>query len=462
MLLRQSLTNGILAFRSHGLLNQPRNHVLKFKRKLQIKYGYSNVIVAANYNTFAKTLDKKTSLNDEMVSALDELKNYLDKVSKDSTYQAAAKDEVSDFFERLRVIMKVKEKNASPWLKEGIKRFNQIAETVLRTYDTEPLRVCVTGASGQIGYALLFRIASGQMFGPTTPIILHLLELPQVMPALKGVVMELEDCAFPLLKKVVATDNPDVAFEGVDWALLVGARPRTKGMERADLLKFNAEIFSAQGKSLNKFAKKENTRVVVVGNPANTNCLIAARNAPAIPPENFSAMTRLDHNRGLAQIALKTGCHVDDIKHFVVWGNHSTTQYPDVTHTMINGKPAKQVINDDKWIVETFIPTVQQRGAAIIAARNASSAASAASALVDHVRDLYVTSGGEWVSMSVHSHGEYGVTPGLYYSYPVVTKHCTYEIVKDLPIDPFSAERMEKTHQELLQERDAIASLLPK
>lgn len=202
--------------------------------------------------------------------------------------------------------------------------------------------------------------------------------------------------------------------------------------------------------------------MVVVGNPANTNCLIAARNAPAIPPENFSAMTRLDHNRGLAQIALKTGCHVDDIKHFVVWGNHSTTQYPDVTHTMINGKPAKQVINDDKWIVETFIPTVQQRGAAIIAARNASSAASAASALVDHVRDLYVTSGGEWVSMSVHSHGEYGVTPGLYYSYPVVTKHCTYEIVKDLPIDPFSAERMEKTHQELLQERDAIASLLPK
>jgi malate dehydrogenase len=249
------------------------------------------------------------------------------------------------------------------------------------------------------------------MFGLSRPVILHLLELPQVLPSLKGVVMELEDCAFPLLRKVVVTDNPDVAFEGVDWALLVGARPRTKGMERADLLKFNAEIFSAQGKSLNKFAKKQETFVVVVGNPANTNCLIAARNAPSIPPENFSAMTRLDHNRGLAQLVLKTGCQLEDIKHFVVWGNHSATQYPDITHTLIKGKPAKEVINDDKWITETFIPTVQQRGAAIIAARNASSAASAASALIDHVHDLYTTSAEEWVSMAVYSHGEYGNMP---------------------------------------------------
>jgi len=299
------------------------------------------------------------------------------------------------------------------------------------------------------------------MFGSSTPVILQLLELPQAMNSLKGVVMELDDCAFPLLRKVIATDDPNKAFEGVDWALLVGARPRSKGMERADLLKFNAEIFSIQGKSLDKWGKKDQTRVAVVGNPANTNALIASRNAPNIPPENFTAMTRLDHNRGLAQLAEKTGFKTTEIKRFSIWGNHSATQYPDISHTIIDGKSGREVIKDEKWIVDNFIPTVQQRGAAIIAARGASSAASAASSLVDHVRDWNVGTLGEWTSMAVYSRGEYGVTEGLYYSYPVVCANRRYEIIKDLPIDPFSAERMEKTHQELIQERDMVASLLP-
>ena len=324
----------------------------------------------------------------------------------------------------------------------------------------KPVKVAVTGASGAIGYALLFRIASGQLLGPNVPVELQLLELPGAMQALQGVVMELQDCAFPLLRGVSTYDDPEKAFSDIDYALLVGARPRSKGMERGDLLMANAEIFSAQGKALNKTAKKT-VKTLVVGNPANTNCMIAARNAPSIPAENFSAMTRLDHSRGLAQLALKTGTHVSQIENFAIWGNHSATQYPSIAHALIKGKSAADVINDQKWVVDTFIPTVQQRGAAIIAARGASSAASAAGAAIDHVHDLVNGTHGEWTSMAVLSNGEYGVTKGLYYSYPVVTLGGNYEIVHNLPIDPFSAERMELTHKELLSERDAVAKLLP-
>jgi malate dehydrogenase len=326
--------------------------------------------------------------------------------------------------------------------------------------DVKPVKVAVTGASGAIGYAMLFRIASGQLLGPNVPVELQLLELPAAMQSLQGVVMELQDCAFPLLRSVKTFEDPEKAFEDIDYALLVGARPRSKGMERGDLLLANAEIFSAQGKAMNKTAKKT-VKTLVVGNPANTNCLIAARNAPSIPAENFSAMTRLDHSRGLAQLALKTGKPVTAIENFAIWGNHSATQYPSVAHAIISGKPATEVINDEAWITDSFIPTVQQRGAAIIAARGASSAASAAGAAIDHVHDLVNGTHGEWTSMAVVSNGEYGVTKGLYYSYPVVTLGGQYEIVKGLPIDPFSAERMEITHKELLSERDGVAKLLP-
>jgi malate dehydrogenase len=331
---------------------------------------------------------------------------------------------------------------------------------VAASTDIAPVKVAVTGASGAIGYALLFRIASGQLLGPNVPVELQLLELPGAMGALQGVVMELQDCAFPLLRGVRTYEDPEKAFADIDYALLVGARPRTKGMERGDLLMANAEVFSTQGKALNKTAKKT-VKTLVVGNPANTNAMIAARNAPSIPAQNFSAMTRLDHSRGLAQLALKTKVHVTDIENFAIWGNHSATQYPSIAHALINGKPASQVIADDAWVVNNFIPTVQQRGAAIIAARGASSAASAAGAAIDHVHDLVNGTNGEWTSMAVVSKGEYGVTPGLYYSYPVVTLGGQYEIVNNLPIDRFSAERMEVTHKELLSERDAVAKLLP-
>jgi len=343
----------------------------------------------------------------------------------------------------------------------GLARVNAIFSSIHRAPRT-PLRVAVTGASGQIGYALLFRIASGAMFGPNTPVILQLLELPQAMNALKGVIMELRDCAFPLVHDIVATDSADRAFEGVDWALLVGASPRTKGMERGDLLQKNAQIFSEQGQALQKTAKGDETRVVVVGNPANTNALITQRNATNIPPENFAAMMRLDHNRGLSQIADKVHCTVDDISRFCVWGNHSATQYPDINHALIKGQPAASVIKDQKWVDSVFTPAVQQRGAAIIAARGSSSAASAAAALVENVYDWFVGTGGNWTSTAVYSHGEYGITKGLYYGYPVVyNDKQKWDVVKNLPITEAAAQKMEATHKELLAERDEVAKFLP-
>jgi malate dehydrogenase len=324
-----------------------------------------------------------------------------------------------------------------------------------------PIRVAVTGASGAIGYALIFRIASGAIFGPKTPIRLQLLELPQVMNSLKGVEMELRDCAFPTLTEVVLTDKPEVAFEGVDYALLVGAQPRTKGMERGDLLLKNAEIFSTQGKALNTVAKGKDTRIVVVGNPANTNALIASRNAPKIPPENFSAMTRLDHNRGLAQLAGKTGCRVTDIQNFIIWGNHSATQFPDIEHTTICGRPAPEVVNDNDWVVKTFIPAVQQRGAAIIAARGASSAASAGSSLINAVRNWHYGTSGRVTSAAHVSKGEYGVEPGLFFSYPVSYSDGQWSILNGLTQSAFAQEKMKVTEAELKSERDAVAKLLP-
>jgi len=328
--------------------------------------------------------------------------------------------------------------------------------------EAEPVRISVTGAAGQIGYSILFRIASGGMLGPKTPIILHLLELPQAQQALQGVVMELRDCAFPTLRNVVVTDSPEKAFEGVDYALLIGAQPRTQGMERGDLLKKNAEIFSVQGKALNKSGKGKDTRVLVVGNPANTNALIAQRNAPNIPAANFQAMTRLDHNRGLAQIAEKAGCKVDEIDRFVIWGNHSATQVPDINHATIKGKLAIDVL-DSKWVTDTFIPAVQQRGAAIIKMRGLSSAASAGSSAIDAIADWHYGTAGKWTSAAIVSKGEYGVEKGIVYSYPVVfNEKRQWEVVKNLPITNDAATRMETSHKELLSERDAIASLLPK
>jgi len=323
-----------------------------------------------------------------------------------------------------------------------------------------PVRVAVTGAAGQIGYATLFRIASGEMLGKDQPVILQLLELPQAINALKGVAMELEDCAFPLLRGIVQTSEEKQAFEGADYALLIGARPRSKGMERGDLLMANAAIFSSQGKALNAVANRDTLRVIVVGNPANTNCLIAARNAPNIDPKRFTAMTRLDHNRGLAQLASKTGCFVTDIEKFTIWGNHSATQYPDINNATIKGKLAKQVINDDKWVRDTFIPAVQQRGASIITARGLSSAASAGSSAIDHMRDWTHGTNGKWTSMAVYSDGSYGADEGLYFSFPVVCKNGNYEIVKDLKFDESSKERFEVTHKELLTEKAGVESML--
>jgi malate dehydrogenase len=323
----------------------------------------------------------------------------------------------------------------------------------------QPLNVAITGAAGQIGYALAFRVASGAMLGADQPVNLHLLEITPALPTLQGVVMELNDCAFPTLNKVIATDDARVAFKDCHAALLVGARPRGPGMERKDLLLANAQIFSAQGKALNDVAARD-VRVLVVGNPANTNALIAMKNAPSLKPQSFTAMTRLDHNRALSQLAEKTGAHVNDIQKMIIWGNHSATQYPDINHCFVKGQTARSLV-DAEWTEKTFIPTVQQRGAAIIKARGASSAASAASAAIDHIRDWFRGSAqGDWLSMGIPSDGSYGIPEGVIYSYPVVCRGGHYEIVQGLAIDEFSRKRMDATHQELLEERDGVKDLL--
>ena len=323
----------------------------------------------------------------------------------------------------------------------------------------DPVRVTITGAAGQIGYQLAFRIASGQMLGDDQPVILQLLEIPPALPALQGVVMELDDCAFPTLAGVVATDDPNVAFDGSEFALLVGARPRGPGMERKDLLEANAQIFSVQGKAVNEHANRD-IRVLVVGNPANTNALIASANAPDISPANFTAMTRLDHNRAMAQLAQKTGKHVKDIRCMTIWGNHSATQYPDIHHATVAGASAIDQV-DTNWLRDDFIPTVQQRGAAIIKARGASSAASAASAAIDHMHDWALgTADGDWVSMGIPADGSYGIEAGVIYSYPVRCSGGRYEIVQGLDVNEFSRERMLATETELREERAAIENLL--
>lgn len=322
-----------------------------------------------------------------------------------------------------------------------------------------PVRVAVTGAAGQISYYLIFRIASGSMLGPDQPVILQLLEIPQAMNALQGVLMELNDCAFPLVAGVIATDDPNVAFKDVEFALLVGSRPRGPGMERADLLKANAAIFSVQGKALNDHANP-NVKVLVVGNPANTNALITLKNAPKLNPRNITAMMRLDHNRSLSQIAEKTGSHSTKVEKMVVWGNHSATQYPDISYATVEGKPVKGLVSED-WNVSEFIPVVQQRGAAIIKARGASSAASAASAAVDHMRSWALGSKGQWVSMGVCSKGNpYGVDEDLIFSFPITTENGEWKIVPGLEISGFSKERIGQNEKELVGEREAIADLL--
>lgn len=323
----------------------------------------------------------------------------------------------------------------------------------------EPVRVAVTGAAGQISYSLLFRIASGQLLGVDQPVILQLLEIPPAMEALSGVVMELDDCAFELVQGIVATDDPNVAFKDVDYALLVGSRPRGPGMERKDLLEANAAIFSVQGKSLNDHASRD-VRVLVVGNPANTNSLIAQRNAPDLDPRNFTAMTRLDHNRAVTQLAQKTGNHVADVKGLAIWGNHSATQYPDISHASVDGTAADSLV-DQAWVEGTFIPTVQQRGAAIIKARGLSSAASAANAAIEHMRDWALGSDGEVVSMAVYSDGSYGIAEGLIYSFPCTCAGGDWAIVQGLAINDFSRGKMNGTEDELAEERDAVRDLLP-
>jgi len=323
-----------------------------------------------------------------------------------------------------------------------------------------PVRVTVTGAAGQISYSLLIRIASGQMLGPDQPVILQMLEITPALDALNGVAMELEDCAFPLLAGMVQTDDPNVAFKDTDYALLVGARPRGPGMERKDLLEANAAIFSTQGKAINDKASRD-IKVLVVGNPANTNALIAQRNAPDIDPRNFTAMMRLDHNRSLSQLASKTGKHNTDVKNMIVWGNHSATQFPDLHHATVAGTPAMELV-DQEWYENDFIPTVQQRGAAIIKARGLSSAASAANAAVDHMRDWALSSAeGDYVSMGIYSDGSYGIEEGLMYSFPCVCKDGQWEIVQGLENNEFSLGKMKATEQELKEERDAVAHLLP-
>jgi len=325
---------------------------------------------------------------------------------------------------------------------------------------TSPVRVTVTGAAGQISYSLLFRIAGGEMLGPNQPIILQMLEITPALEALKGVAMELDDCAFPLLAGMICTDDAAVAFKDSDYALLVGARPRGPGMERKDLLEANAAIFSAQGKALNDNASKQ-IKVLVVGNPANTNSLIAQRNAPDINPRQFTAMTRLDHNRAISQIASKTGTTINDVTQMTIWGNHSATQYPDLHEAKVKGQPAIDMV-DQAWYQDDFIPTVQQRGAAIIAARGASSAASAANAAIAHMRSWALgTADGDWVSMGVYSDGSYGITEGLIYSFPCTCKDGDWAIVQGLEVNDFSRVKMTATEQELTEERDAVQHLLP-
>ena len=322
-----------------------------------------------------------------------------------------------------------------------------------------PVRVAVTGAAGQIGYSLLFRIASGQMLGMDQPVILQLLELTPALDALRGVAMEIDDCAFPLVHGIVQSDDPNVAFKDADYCLLVGARPRGPGMERKDLLEANAAIFSAQGAAINAHASRD-VQVLVVGNPANTNALIAYRNAPDLNPGQFTAMTRLDHNRAISQLADRTGKHSTDVESMIIWGNHSATQYPDIHHCKVDGTAAFDLVDQD-WVVNDFIPTVQQRGAAIIKARGASSAASAANAAIEHMRDWALGTDGKIVSMGIHSDGSYGIDAGLIYSYPVVCANGNYEIVQGLDVNEFSQDLMNKTETELKEERDAVADLLP-
>ena len=324
----------------------------------------------------------------------------------------------------------------------------------------QPVRVAVTGAAGQIGYALLFRIASGSMLGDDQPVILQLLDITPAMDALQGVKMEIDDCAFPLVADVICTDDPMVAFKDTDYALLVGARPRGPGMERKDLLEANAAIFSVQGKAIDQVASKA-IKVLVVGNPANTNALITQRNAPSINPRQFTAMTRLDHNRTMSQLAQKTGAATTSITNMTVWGNHSSTQYPDLHHAKIDGAAAIDKVEQD-WYADTFIPVVQQRGAAIIKARGASSAASAASAASDHMHSWALgTPGDDWVSMSIHSDGSYGIEKGLVYSFPCRCKDGEWEIVQGLEINEFSREKMKASEKELTEERDGVSHLLP-
>ncbi len=323
----------------------------------------------------------------------------------------------------------------------------------------KPIRVAVTGAAGQIGYSLLFRIASGEMLGKDQPVILQLLEITPALNALKGVVMELDDCAFPLLAGVIQSDDPKIAFKDVDIALLVGARPRSKGMERKDLLEANGAIFTTQGKALNEVASRD-VKVLVVGNPANTNAYIAMKSAPDLPAKNFTAMLRLDHNRALSQLAAKTGKPVDSIEKLVVWGNHSPTMYPDYRFASISGSPASEVVNDQDWYENTFISTVGKRGAAIIEARGLSSAASAAGAAIDHVRDWVLGTNGKWTTMGVPSDGSYGIPEGVIYGVPTTCENGEYTVIKDLEIDTFSRSKMDATLAELEEERAAIAHLI--
>ena len=322
-----------------------------------------------------------------------------------------------------------------------------------------PVRVAITGAAGQISYSLLFRIAAGEMLGLDQPVILQLLEITPALEALKGAVMEIEDCAFPLVADIVQTDDPNIAFKDADYCLLVGARPRGPGMERKDLLEANAQIFSMQGAAINNNASSD-VKVLVVGNPANTNALIAYHNAPDLKPGQFTAMTRLDHNRAIAQLANKTGKHNTDVDGMIIWGNHSATQYPDINHATVAGEAASGLV-DEAWLVDDFIPTVQQRGAAIIKARGLSSAASAANAAIEHMHDWALGSNGKIVSMAIHSDGSYGVSKGLIYSFPVICEGGNYTIVQDLPISDFSQALMDKSEQELSEERDAVKALLP-
>ncbi len=323
-----------------------------------------------------------------------------------------------------------------------------------------PVRVAVTGAAGQIGYSLIFRIAAGEMLGPEQPVSLQLLEIPPAMDALAGVVMELRDSAYPLLHDIVTSSDADEAFDGADIAMLVGARPRGPGMERKDLLQANAAIFSVQGKALDAQASRD-VRVVVVGNPANTNALIAASNAPGLDRRQFTAMTRLDHNRAISQLAGKTGAHTTRVRRMTIWGNHSATQYPDLNHALVDGRPAPELV-DEAWTREEFIPTVQQRGAAIIKARGASSAASAAAAAIDHIRTwVQGTADGDWVSMAIPADGSYGAREGVVYSFPVTTSGGDYEIVQGLDVDEFSQGRMQATLDELFEERAGVEELLP-